>query len=184
MPCSFVETKIKGLIVVEPKVFGDERGFFLESYKYSEFSKNGIIEKFVQDNHSKSSANVLRGLHFQLNPKAQSKLVRAIKGKIIDVAVDLRKDSPTYLEHFKIELTEENKKMLYIPAGFAHGFLSLVDGTEIIYKCTEEYSPEYDCGIIYNDPAINVDWGRSHSDFIVSEKDLKLEKFDKTRKYF
>lgn len=176
MPFEFKTLDIPDLILVIPKVFCDERGFFLESYKYSEFSKNGIKEVFVQDNHSKSTYGVLRGLHYQLNPKAQAKLVRCTQGKILDVAVDIRKNSPSYGKWSKVELSEENKQMLYIPAGFAHGFVVLSETAELMYKTTEEYSATCDRGIKWNDPDINVDWGIDFEP-IISEKDKELPYF-------
>lgn len=158
MPFKFTKLSIPDVVLVEPRVFRDERGFFIESYKYSEFADAGIREYFVQDNHSKSSMGVLRGLHYQLNPKAQGKLLRCLKGRIFDVAVDVRKGSPDYGKWIGIELSEENDKMIYIPPGFAHGFLTLSDTAEILYKCTEEYSPEHERGIAWNAPDINIDW--------------------------
>lgn len=158
MPFNFQRLEIPDVIFVEPKVFGDERGFFLEIYKHSDFSQFGIIEHFVQDNYSSSTAGVLRGLHYQKNPKAQGKLVRCLKGKIFDVAVDIRKGSPYYGRWVGKELSEEQGNMLYIPAGFAHGFLVLSDKADVLYKCTEEYSAQHDRGIIWNDPAISIQW--------------------------
>ena len=142
-----IETGIEGLYIIEPTVFGDNRGFFLETYNKKEFEEIGITDEFVQDNHSKSKKGVLRGLHFQTQ-HSQGKLVRAIKGSVYDVAVDLRKDSKTFGKWFGVELNAENKKMLYIPENFAHGFLTLEDETEFMYKCTNFYHPEYDSGII------------------------------------
>lgn len=162
------------IILIEPEVFVDKRGFFMETYKYSDFARIGIGEKFVQDNYSMSVSSVLRGLHYQENPKAQGKLVRCLKGKIFDVAVDIRRESPNYAQWVGVELSEENYHMLYIPTGFAHGFLVLSEMAEIIYKCTEEYSSEYDRGIIWNDPDINISW--PISDPIISEKDQKLSR--------
>ncbi len=172
MPFEFRNLEIPEIILIKPKIFEDSRGFFMETYKYSEFVKAGINEKFVQDNHSKSIKNVLRGIHFQLNPKAQGKLIRCIKGKIFDIAVDLRKNSPTFKQWIGIELSEENRLIIYIPAGFGHAFLTLSEEAEVIYKTTEEYSPEHDTGIRWNDPDINITWGIK--DPIVSEKDAKL----------
>lgn len=172
VPFIFKNLEIPEVILIEPKVFPDERGFFLESYKSSDFFDAGITENFVQDNHSKSKYGVLRGLHFQKNPKAQGKLVRCITGEIFDVAVDLRKNSPNYGKWVGEILSEENKKMLYIPKGFAHGFCVLSSDAEIIYKCTEEYAPECDAGIKWNDNAIEIDW--PVVDPIISEKDSLL----------
>ncbi len=172
MPFDFKQLSIPDVILIEPRVLTDERGFFMETYKYSDFAKMGIREKFVQDNHSMSIKSVLRGLHYQENPKAQGKLVRCLKGRIFDVAVDIRSSSHSYTQWVGIELSEENHSMLYIPAGFAHGFLVLSQMAEVVYKCTEEYSPEHDSGIIWNDPKININW--PISDPIISEKDKNL----------
>ena len=145
-------------MLVEPKVLRDGRGFFMETYKHSDFQAAGIKEHFVQDNHSRSAKHVLRGLHYQKGPAGQGKLVRCSRGKIFDVAVDIRKGSPTFRRWAGMELSEENSLMLYIPPGFAHGFVVLSDGAEIIYKCTAEYSPEDERGIIWNDPDIKIAW--------------------------
>lgn len=167
----FIKTEIPEVILVKPHVFNDERGFFMETYKKSEFELNGIKDNFVQDNHSQSSYGVLRGLHYQQGPKAQAKLVRCIIGEIFDVAVDLRKDSLTYLKWVGYNLSADNKQQLYIPAGFAHGFCTLSEKAEISYKCSEEYSPENERGIIWNDPMINIPWPVKNP--ILSSKDLK-----------
>ncbi len=174
MPFDFKQLSIPEIILIEPKVLTDERGFFMETYKYSDFVKMGIMEKFVQDNQSMSVKSVLRGLHYQKNPKAQGKLVRCLRGRIFDVAVDIRKGSPSYTQWVGIELSEENQSILYIPTGFAHGFLVLSQMAEVVYKCTEEYSPEHDCGIIWNDPEININW--PINDPIISEKDRSLSR--------
>lgn len=168
------ETGIKDLVVIEPKVLGDNRGFFFESYSQRDFENLGIREKFLQENHSLSHRGVLRGLHFQ-REHSQGKLVRVIRGGILDVAVDLRKDSPTFGKYHALELTESNRKMFYIPPGFAHGFLTLQENTEILYKCTDYYYPEFDSGIIWNDADLDIDWkleeyGIAHP--ILSEKDM------------
>ncbi len=172
MPFKFTETKLKGVILIEPQVFCDERGFFLESYKASEFKANGINVNFLQDNHSKSAKGVLRGLHFQKFPKAQAKLVRCTQGKIFDVAVDIRPDSENFRKWTGFELSGENKKMLYIPAGFAHGFVVLSDEAEVLYKASNEFSLEHDTGIRWNDPEIGIDWKIKNP--LVSEKDASL----------
>jgi dTDP-4-dehydrorhamnose 3,5-epimerase len=176
MPFEFIKTEIPDVILIKPKVFSDERGFFMESYKKSEFEKAGIDTDFVQDNHSKSVKGVLRGLHYQKEPAAQGKLVRCIKGKIFDVAVDIRKKSPTFGKWVGYELSEENKFMLWIPKGFAHGFLTLSKEAEIIYKVSgSEYSPEHDRGIIWNDKTINIKWPVENiENIILSEKDKNL----------
>jgi len=170
---NFIKTEIPDLILIEPKVFADERGFFMESYKKSLFHANGIIEEFVQDNHSKSMKGVLRGLHYQLNPKAQGKLVRCVAGSVFDVSVDIRKNSPTFGKWAGFELSAENKKILWIPAGFAHGFLTLQDDTEFLYKTSNEYSDEHDRGIKFDDPTIGIKWTEIGMDYILSEKDKK-----------
>lgn len=165
-----VQTFINGLIIIEPTVFGDHRGWFFESYSKENLKANGIKCEFVQDNHSYSSQKgTLRGLHFQLSPRAQTKLVRCTRGSILDVAVDLRKGSPTYKQWISVQLTAENKKQLLIPKGFAHGFLTLTNDVEVQYKTDEYYAPEYDRGIAYNDKELSVNWGIE--DPILSEKD-------------
>ncbi|MCA0363842.1 MAG: dTDP-4-dehydrorhamnose 3,5-epimerase [Bacteroidetes bacterium] len=163
--------KIKGLIEVTPKVFEDNRGYFFESYREELFQKNGITERFVQDNQSFSTKGVLRGLHYQRAPFAQGKLVRVIMGSVLDVAVDIRPDSPTFGQYEAFLLTAQNQKMLYLPPGFAHGFVTLEDAI-FTYKCTNLYDKASEGGIIYNDPALNIDWGIT--DPVVSEKDLIL----------
>ncbi len=170
MPFEFERQKIEDVILVKPKVFGDNRGFFMESYKKSDFVKNGIDVEFVQDNHSKSSAHVLRGLHYQEAPYGQAKLVRCSKGRIYDVAVDIRPGSKTFGQYVKVELSEENKQMLFIPDGFAHGFVVLSEEAELLYKTSKEYAPQADRGILWSDKDINIDW---EIDFepILSEKD-------------
>lgn len=174
-----VETGIKDLIVIEPTVFGDNRGFFMESYSKKDFSEIGMDVEFVQDNHSKSKKGVLRGLHFQTQ-HVQGKLVRVTAGSVLDVAVDLRKDSPTFGKHYLVELTADNKKMFYIPPGFAHGFLTLEDNTEFQYKCTDYYAPEFDSGVLWNDSDIAIDWdfekyGLSAEAILLSDKDKKQQ---------
>lgn len=171
-----IETKIKGLLIVKPKVFADERGYFFESYNEDVFKKNGIEAKFVQDNQSLSNAGVLRGLHFQAPPFAQGKLVRVITGAVLDVAVDIRKNSPTYGEYVGIELNEENKTMFYIPPGFAHGFLTLRDNTIFSYKCTDLYNKASEGTILWNDTNININWNIINP--VLSEKDLNGQRFE------
>ena len=172
MTFEFQKTEIEDVIYVIPQIFGDDRGFFSETYKKSVFVENGIKDEFNQDNHSKSRKGVLRGLHYQMHPKAQAKLVRCVKGKILDVAVDIRKGSKTFGKWVSRELSEENKRMLYLPEGFAHGFVVLSDEAEFLYKCSNEYSPENDRGIRWNDPDINVNWGIDFEPQL-SEKDKK-----------
>jgi len=169
----FIKTDIDGLILIKPKVHNDSRGFFLESYSAPLFAAAGIGCVFVQDNHSKSVVRgVLRGLHFQRPPFEQSKLVRAVKGSVFDVAVDLRRGSPTFGRWRGFELSERNFNMLFIPKGFAHGFCTLEENTEIMYKVDNPYSPAHDAGIIWNDPDIGVDWPVSEP--VLSEKDKAL----------
>lgn len=179
MPFIFNRLSIPDVVLIEPKVFKDDRGFFIESYKKSDFLEFGIKKEFVQDNHSKSVCGVIRGLHYQTNPKAQAKLVRCTSGSIFDVAVDIRIGSPTYGKWVGEILSEDNKKLLYIPIGFAHGFSVLSETAELLYKTTEEYSQENDASIFYNDPEIKIDWKISNP--IISEKDKKavLLKFAK-----
>ena len=174
MPFNFEETLIKGLVIITPDIFKDERGFFYETYKKSDFQKVGIKEEFLQDNQSFSVKNTIRGLHFQKEPYAQGKLVRCIYGSIWDVAVDLRKDSETYGKSYNIELSEENKKMIYIPPGFAHGFLVLSEKAEFLYKCTSEYAPQAEGGIRWDDPFFNIPWPVRREDVLISSKDEKL----------
>ncbi|MCM8709418.1 dTDP-4-dehydrorhamnose 3,5-epimerase [Clostridium sp. SYSU_GA19001] len=167
----FKETEIKGVYIIEPKVFEDNRGYFMETYNYKDFKKAGLDINFVQDNQSKSKKGVLRGLHYQ-NPKPQGKLIRVISGEIFDVAVDLRKSSPTYGKWVSVILSEKNKKQFYIPEGFAHGFLVLSEEAEITYKCTEYYYPEYEGSIAWNDPRLSINWPiRDIKEVILSNKD-------------
>ena len=172
MPFSFKRLEISDVILVEAKSFPDERGFFLESFKESTFHANGIKARFIQDNLTHSIKGVLRGLHYQKAPKAQAKLVIALRGEIFDVAVDIRKDSPTYGKWIGETLSEQNHKLLYIPEGFAHGFCVLSEDADIFYKVNQEYSPENDGGFIWNDPEINIKWPIDKP--IISEKDQKL----------
>jgi len=172
MPFTFERLAIPEVILVEAKSFPDERGFFLENFKESDFLKNGINTRFVQDNFSHSVKGVLRGLHYQKNPKAQAKLVIALRGEIFDVAVDIRKGSPTYGKWIGEILSENNHKLLYIPKGFAHGFCVLSEEADVLYKVTQEYSPEDEMGIIWNDPEINITWPIDKP--ILHEKDSQL----------
>ena len=166
----FTKTDLDGVYIVEPAVFGDHRGFFMESWSEREFEKEGLHYNFVQDNHSSSSVKgTLRGIHFQRGDKAQAKLVRCVKGAVLDVAVDLRPDSPTYKKWVAVELSAENKKQLLIPRGFGHGFVTLTDDVEFLYKADNFYAPEADGGIRWNDPEIGVDWGVENP--ILSQKD-------------
>ena len=169
------ETFIKGLYVVKPIVFEDNRGYFFESFNKKIFTEAGINLNFVQDNQSMSDKNVLRGLHYQKEPYAQGKLVRVLKGSVLDVAVDIRKDSHTYGKHYKHILSEENKLMMWIPAGFAHGFLTLQNETVFFYKCTTYYNKLSEASILWNDPKLAIDWGILNP--IVSEKDANAPSF-------
>lgn len=169
MPFEFKRLDIPDVILIKPKVFNDGRGFFMETYKKPDFERAGIKWEFVQDNHSKSKYGVLRGLHFQREPYAQAKIVRCIRGVIYDVAVDLRKDSPTFGKWVGIVLSEHNKWQLYIPRGFAHGFVVLSDVAEVVYKVDNVYAPDYEGGIIWNDQDIGIDWPIDNP--ILSEKD-------------
>ena len=169
MPFKFIRKQISDVVLIEPIVFEDDRGFFLEAIKFSDFKANGITKPFVQVNHSKSKKGVLRGLHYQAAPNEQGKLIQVIRGEIFDVAVDIRKESPTFGKWVSEHLSSDKKKMLYIPAGFAHGFCVISDEAEIIYYCTEEYSKKHDRGIMWNDPAIGINWPIKPSS--ISEKD-------------
>jgi dTDP-4-dehydrorhamnose 3,5-epimerase len=167
---NIIKTGLSGVVIIEPKVFGDHRGFFMESFNAKIFEELGITNTFFQDNHSLSAeAGVLRGLHYQLSPRAQSKLIRVISGAIYDVVVDIRRDSPTYGHWKGFILSADNKRQLLVPKGFAHGFCTLVENTEVLYKVDEFYSPEFDRGIAWNDPALSIDWPTAKP--ILSEKD-------------
>lgn len=171
---SFHSTDIPGLLIFEPKVFEDSRGYFFESYNEKIFKQEGIEIKWVQDNQSSSSYGVIRGLHYQLNPHAQTKLIRVLQGTILDVAVDIRKGSPTFGRSFSIELSGSNNKQLFIPKGFAHGFSVLSEKTVVLYKCDVFYNKESEGGICYNDPVLNIDWKIPVDKAIISEKDNQL----------
>ncbi len=172
---NFIRTAINDVIIIEPTVFGDDRGYFVETFRQDKLNEFlGFNINFIQDNESKSSYGVLRGLHYQLAPAAQTKLVRVIKGKVLDVAVDIRKDSPTFGQHVSVELSEQNKRQLLVPRGFAHGFVVLEDDTVFAYKVDNYYSPENDRGIAFDDPALAIDW-------IVDKDQLKLSPKDTTQ---
>ena len=175
-----LKLEIDGPVLIKPTVIYDERGFFMESYTKDEYERIGIKDEFVQDNHSLSIKNTLRGLHFQIEPYAQSKLVRCIAGSILDVAVDIRKDSKTFGKHVKAVLSSEDKKMFYIPKGFAHGFLVLSDVAEVIYKVDDFFNRDYDSGVIWNDPELGIDWPVVNP--ILSEKDRRLQTFAELKK--
>lgn len=177
-----IETEIQDLVIIEPTVFEDSRGFFLESYNYNDFKEIGIDNIFVQDNHSKSSKGVLRGLHFQKGEFAQAKLVRVLKGAVLDIAVDLRKDSQTFGKYVAIELSEENKRMFFIPRGFAHGFLALTDEVESYYKCDNFYAPQAEDGLVWNDDDLKIEW--NFKKYKINEKELIISEKDKKNKSF
>ncbi len=177
----FTNTPIEGLLLFEPRIFGDERGYFYESFNKNTFADAGIRDEFVQDNQSKSTYGVLRGLHYQTGEHVQSKLVRVLEGKVLDVAVDIRPGSPTYGQHYSVELSAENQLQLYIPIGFAHGFLVLSETATFFYKCDNFYNKASEGGIAYNDPALNIDWKIPKEDLILSEKDVSNPKFGNHR---
>ncbi|MCT4623129.1 MAG: dTDP-4-dehydrorhamnose 3,5-epimerase [Schleiferiaceae bacterium] len=178
-----IETNIPGLLEIIPNVFEDDRGYFYESFNKEIYEGIGIEEEFVQDNQSLSHTGVLRGLHFQNPPYQQGKLVRVVTGAVLDIAVDIRKGSPTYGHHHAVELTEENKKLFWIPAGFAHGFKVLRDNTIFSYKCTGGYNKESEGSVLWNDPELNIDWGDLSSP-ILSEKDQLSPKFSELESQF
>ena len=176
-----IKTDIDGLVILEPKVFKDSRGYFFESFSQREFEEKVRKVNFVQDNESMSTYGVMRGLHFQRPPYSQSKLVRCVKGKVLDVAVDIRRGSPTYGQHVAVELSEDNHRQFFIPRGFAHGFVVLSETAKFQYKCDDFYTPEADGGISIKDESLGIDWGISIEDAILSGKDLKhlcLKEFD------
>ena len=177
-----IETKIPDLKIIEPSVFADDRGYFFESYSYQKLKDFGIDKLFVQDNESKSQKGVLRGLHFQNPPFAQAKLVRVVRGAVLDVAVDIRKNSPTYGQHVCVELSEQNKRMFYIPEGFAHGFLTLENDTIFSYKCSQFYNKESEASLLWNDETLAINWGTE--DPILSDKDKIAAKFLDFQSYF
>lgn len=168
----FFKTAIPDLLIFEPVVFNDSRGYFFESYNEKVFSAEGIDIKFVQDNQARSAYGVIRGLHFQLAPYAQTKLIRVLSGSILDVAVDIRKGSPAYGKAYSIELTAENKKQLLVPKGFAHGYSVLSETAEVLYKCDAFYHKQSEGGLLYNDPALAIDWGIPAGKAIIADKDL------------
>jgi dTDP-4-dehydrorhamnose 3,5-epimerase len=180
---NIIPTAFKGLVVLEPKVFGDSRGYFMESYSARTLNQLGLAADFVQDNQSFSTAGVVRGLHYQNAPYAQTKLVRVLTGAILDVVVDLRQEEPTFGKWFSVELSAENKKQLYVPRGFAHGFAVLSETTEIFYKCDNYYNKESEGGLYFNDPGIGIDWRLPMKDVILSDKD-KVNPLLKDATYF
>ncbi len=181
---NFIETEVKDCYIIEPKVFGDHRGYFFESFNQKQFEEHIRKIEFVQDNESKSSYGVLRGLHFQLPPFNQAKLVRCVQGEVLDVAVDLRKDSPTYKKYVAVKLSSENKRQLFVPRGFAHGFVVLSEEAVFSYKVDNWYSAEHDSGISWNDPEINVDWQIALDKVVLSGKDELLKPLSETESPF
>jgi dTDP-4-dehydrorhamnose 3,5-epimerase len=182
---NFTRTKIEDVVIIEPKVHGDDRGYFVETFRADKLEEFlGYKIKFVQDNESKSSKGVLRGLHYQLAPSAQTKLVRVIQGRVLDVAVDIRKGSPTFGQHVAVELTSENKKQLLVPRGFAHGFVVLEDNTIFAYKVDNYYSPQCDRGIAFDDQDLNIDWILDKSELNLSDKDKVQPKLKETNDIF
>lgn len=183
---NYIKTKIEGVVILEPRVFEDERGYFMETWRESDFNKSiGHEVRFVQDNQSKSSLGVLRGLHYQKGELSQAKLVRVLQGKVVDVAVDLRHDSPTFGQYVMVELSEENKRQLFIPRGFAHGFQVLSDEAVFTYKVDNRYAPEAECSIRFDDPTIGIEWPITDKDKVVlSDKDLnKAVSFEEAVKF-
>ena len=172
------KTPIQDLVLITPAAFEDSRGYFFEAYNQAKFHENGIMYNFIQDNQSFSTRGVIRGLHLQINPYAQAKLVRVLQGEILDVAVDLRKNSPTYGQHFSVVLSADNKKQLMVPHGFAHGFSVLSETASVLYKVDQLYHKESERGIRYDDPTLAIDWQLDPKEIIVSEKDLVLPGFD------
>jgi dTDP-4-dehydrorhamnose 3,5-epimerase len=177
MPSTFEPTSLPGVVIIVPRVFGDARGFLMETYKRSEFEAAGLPVRLVQENHSRSAAGTLRGLHYQREPKAQGKLVRVVRGEVFDVAVDIRKGSPTVGRWVGVTLSAENRKSIYIPPGFAHGFCVTSPEAEVIYKTTEEYAPELESGIRWDDPVLGISWPVAHP--TVSERDTLWPAFSK-----
>lgn len=169
----FIKTEFPGLLIFEPTVWEDDRGYFFESYNQNTFSAEGIEINFLQDNQASSMYGVIRGLHYQLDPHAQTKLIRVLSGSILDVVVDIRKNSPTYGKIYTIELSAENKKQLLVPKGFAHGYSVISNAAEVFYKCDEFYNRNSEAGIAYNDATLNIDWGVDKNKAIISEKDMK-----------
>lgn len=181
---NIIETPIKDLLIIKPKIWKDDRGYFFESHNKKAFADAGINAEFVQDNQSFSHKGALRGLHAQANPYAQGKLVRVVKGKVMDVAVDIRKKSPTFGQHFSIELSGENNTMFWVPPGFLHGFVTLENNTIFSYKCTNLYQKEAEVGVIWNDKDLGIDWGIDEKEALVSPKDTILPNFSAIKSPF
>jgi len=179
----FIKTEIPGLLIFDPRVWRDDRGYFYESYNSQTFEKGGITASFIQDNQALSTYGVLRGLHYQLPPFSQAKLVRAIQGEILDVVVDIREGSPTYGQHFTIRLNDVNKRQLFVPRGFAHGYVVLSDTALFAYKCDNFYSKDHEAGIYYDDPGLKIDWQIDPEKIILSEKDKIQPSFGKHPKF-
>lgn len=181
----FIKTDIEDVLLLEPKVFGDERGFFMETFREQEFKSHGIDLEFVQDNHSSSSRGVLRGLHYQMT-QPQGKLVRVIRGEVYDVAVDMREDSPTFGQHVGVILSEQNRRLFWVPPGFAHGFVVLSDMAEFVYKCTDYYHPESEQSLLWNDPALGIKWPLSEAGIDepqLSGKDAEGQTLDNAKRF-
>jgi dTDP-4-dehydrorhamnose 3,5-epimerase len=178
----FTSPGLKGLVLIEPKILADSRGYFFESWHEKRFADAGLNLKFVQDNESCSAKGVLRGFHFQVPPYDQGKLVRVVKGAALDIVIDIRKNSAEYGKHYKVVLDDKQRNILWIPPGFAHGFLSMADDTVFVYKCTNFYDKSSEKGILWNDPDLNIDWGISHP--LVSDKDLELPRLKELPAYF
>ena len=181
---NYIRTEIPDVVIIEPKVFGDERGYFFESFSKKEFEENIGKADFVQDNQSRSKYGVLRGLHYQLDPSAQAKLFSVTLGSVLDVAVDIRKGSPTYGKYVAVEISAENKRRLFVPRGFAHGFVVLSQEAEFLYKCDNYYSKEHEGGIRFDDPTLNIDWKIPASDIVVSDKDRLNKNLDEAPNNF
>lgn len=179
-----IETGIPGLVIIEPKVFNDDRGYFFESFSNSKYLEQVCNTTFVQDNESKSTYGVLRGLHFQNSPHAQSKLVRVVQGKVLDVAVDIRKYSPTFGKHYSIELSDENKRQFFVPRGFAHGFVVMSEEAVFQYKCDNYYNKESEGSLLWNDPTLNIDWKVPTEKIILSDKDRQSPVFENLESAF
>ena len=178
----FIDTPLDGLKVFIPKVWEDERGYFFESFNQNLFEQSGVIATFVQDNQARSSFGVLRGLHYQMEPYAQAKLVRVLHGKVLDIAVDIREDSPTYGQSYSLLLSAGNKRQLFIPRGFAHGYVVLSETAEFFYKCDNYYSKEHEGGIRFDDPTLNIDWEIDRKEAVLSERDKGLPLFGEHRR--
>lgn len=176
-----IKTEIDDVLIIEPSIFKDERGYFFESWSEVKYKDFGIECTFIQDNESKSNFGVLRGLHFQIPPYTQSKLVRVVLGKVLDVAVDIRTDSKTFGKHISVELSADNKRQLFIPRGFAHGFVVLSEYAVFAYKCDNLYKPSHECGILFNDEYLNINWKINKDFLMISEKDKKNERFKNTK---